>query len=87
LTGNELRKAALLQNQHEFDHPLGFKVSKFVTVVVSPNAQGDVGIEAYMVSDMGQALERDNVLGDHESRKLLAPRDPGPNDMVPAFLR
>jgi len=58
-----------------------------VTVVVQPNSKGDVGVEAYMVSDMGQALERDNVFGTHENRKFMAPRVPGPNDMVPPFVR
>lgn len=87
LTGSELRKAAAYQNEHQFDHPLGFKCSKFVTVVVQPNAEGDVGINCYQVSDQGQALERDNVFGDHENRKLMAVRVPDENDMVPAIMR
>ena len=48
-----MRKAAKLQEEHTFDHPLGMKVAKYVTVVVSPNAAGDVAVEAYMISDMG----------------------------------
>jgi hypothetical protein len=60
-------------------------VSKFVTVVVQPKAD-DVGVECYMISDQGQALERDNVFGNPESRKLISVREPGPDDMVPTIL-
>jgi hypothetical protein len=48
-----------LQHQYEFDHPVGFKVSKQVTIVVKKNGFGETEFEAYMVSDMAQALERD----------------------------
>jgi nuclear protein localization family protein 4 len=56
-----------------------------VTVVVQPKAD-DVGVECYMISDQGQALERDNVFGNPESRKLISVREPGPDDMVPTIL-
>jgi hypothetical protein len=39
-----------------------------------------------MISDQGQALERDNVFGNPESRKLISVREPGPDDMVPTIL-
>lgn len=58
-----------------------------MTVVVQPNAQGDVGVEVYQVSDLGQALERDNVFGKSENRKMMGLRDPGNSDMVPPMLR
>lgn len=74
-----------MQEKHTFDHPLGFKVSKYVTVVVQPKGD-DVGVECYMVSDQCQALERDNVFGDSDSRKKMKVRVPGENEMVPAFV-
>ena len=64
---------------------MGFKVSKFVTVVVQPKGD-DVGVEAYMISDQGQALERDNVFGDSESRKKMVVRVPNENEMVPSII-
>lgn len=82
-----MRKAAKLQEEHTFDHPLGMKVAKYVTVVVSPNATGDVAVEAYMISDMGQTLERDNCFGESENRKMLVARKAGDSDMVPPFIR
>ena len=39
-----------------------------------------------MVSDQCQALERDNVFGESDNRKLLKVREPGPDDMVPTML-
>jgi nuclear protein localization family protein 4 len=64
LTSQEIKKIARYQEQYKVDHPEGYKVSKFVTVVVKPTGDGaEIGIEAYMVSDQCQALERDNVFG------------------------
>lgn len=60
-------------------------MSTFVTVVVQPKGE-DVGIECYMISDQGQALERDNVFGNSEDRKLIKLRETGPDDMVPTIL-
>ena len=52
LSEKEIRRAAKMQNDYMFDHPVGFKVSKQVTVVVKKNTQGDTDINAYMVSDL-----------------------------------
>ena len=51
LTSQEIRQVSRYQEQYKVDHPEGYKVSKFVTVVVKPKGDGDIGIEAYMVSD------------------------------------
>jgi nuclear protein localization family protein 4 len=51
LTAQEIRQVARYQELYKVDHPEGYKVSKFVTVVVKPKGDGDIGIEAYMVSD------------------------------------
>lgn len=61
------------------------KVSKFVTVVVSQKG-GDAEVECYMVSDQGQALERDNVFGNSENRKMMQVRVPPEDDMVPSIV-
>lgn len=42
---------AQYQEQYKVEHSEDYKVSKFVTVVVKPKGEGDIGIEAYMVSD------------------------------------
>lgn len=85
LNSHEIRRAAQLQQQHIFDHPDGFKVSKYVTVVVQPKGD-DVGVECYMVTDQCQALERDNVFGNTDDRKFIKVRDPGPDEIVPTVL-
>jgi len=40
-------------------------------VVVRPDEKGGAIPEAYMVSDLCQAMERDNVIGKSESRKMM----------------
>mgnify|MGYP000364670021 CR=1 FL=1 len=72
------------------DHPEGYKVSKFVTVVVKPkgtSSDGEVGIECYMASDQCQALERDDVFGDSDSRKKMILRTPSPIEMIPTVIK
>ena len=66
---------------------MGYKVSKFVTVVVKPKGDGaEIGIEAYMVSDQCQALERDNIFGNSEQRKKMVLREPAENEMIPSVV-
>ncbi len=86
LSEKEIRRAAKLQYEYEVDHPVGFKVSKQVTVVVKKNEWGETDFEAYMVSDMAQALERDGVFGESKDRKKMCVRVPKPNEMVPAIM-
>ena len=50
LTADEVKKAASLQQQYSFEHPMNLQVPKFVTVVVSMKGE-DVEVNAYMVSD------------------------------------
>lgn len=87
LTAEEVKRAAQLQQQYMFDHPLGIKVPKFVTVVVGLKGAEDVEVNAYMVSDQCQALVNANVFGSSEDRKKLVVRTPEPNELVPAFLQ
>lgn len=68
------------------DHPIGYQVSKQVTVVCKKNEFGETVFDAYMVSDMAQALERDGVFGESKDRKKMCVRTPGQNELVPAVL-
>lgn len=50
------------------------KVTKFVTVIVEKkddDPAGEIGVEAYMVSDQCQVLERDKIFGDLDDPKKL----------------
>ena len=62
-------------------------MSKFVTVVVQPKGETETGVECYMVSDQCQALERDNIFGNSDSRKQMVLREPGPNEMIPSVVK
>ena len=75
-----------MQQDYAVDHPVGFKVSKQITVVCKKNSFGETEFDAYMVSDMAQALERDNVFGESQDRKKMCVREPGPTALVPAVL-
>ena len=87
LTSQEIRKIAKYQEQYKVDHPEGYNVSKFVTVIVKPKGDGaEIGIEAYMVSDQCQALERDNVFGNTDQRKKMVLREPAENEMIPSVV-
>ncbi len=58
-----------------------------MTVVVKPKGDNqEIGIEAYMVSDQCQALERDNVFGESDSRKKMVLREPASNEMIPSVV-
>ena len=70
---------------YSFEHPLGLKVPKFVTVVVTLK-DDDVEVNCYMVSDQCQALVNANVFGHSDDRKKLVVRKEEPGEMVPAFL-
>lgn len=51
MTSNMLRESANLQQKHIVDHPDGYKVSKFVTVIVEKKENEEIGVECYMASD------------------------------------
>jgi len=87
LSEKEIKRAGAMQNEYMFDHPVGFKVSKQVTVVISKDKEGKTDINAYMVSDMAQALVRDNIFGESKDRKKMCVREPTKeHDLVPAVL-
>ena len=74
LSSHEVQEAARLQQIHVVDHPAGCKVSKYVTVVLKPQDDGNSMPEAYMISDQGQALERDGVFGESDRRRRMVKR-------------
>lgn len=69
------------------DHPVGPKVSKFITVRVEQQEGDQIGVECWMASDSCQALERDNVFGNSEDPTKMIIREPKSNEAMPAVLR
>lgn len=46
----------------------------------------DTTVDCYMVSDQCQALERDGVFGESESKKKMQVRSPDEDDCVPQIM-
>ena len=86
LSSYEIRQAAKYQEEFFSVHPSGYKVSKFVTVILKPTEDGNSMPEAYMVSDQAQALERDGVFGDSENKKKLIKRKPTEKELLPTIM-
>ena len=86
LSSFEIRQAGKYQEEYFTAHPTGYKVSKFVTVVLKPTDDGNAMPEAYMVSDQAQALERDNVFGESENRRRLVKRKPNDKELLPTVM-
>ena len=51
MTTQQLRESARLQQEHLVDHPEGYQVTKFVTVIMEKKEDETIGIECYMASD------------------------------------
>lgn len=85
MTSYDVRKAAKLQQQHLTEHDSGYKISRFITVVVKPKEEGQADIECYMVSDLCQALERDGVFDDSKSKKEMQVRKAEKNEVLPTI--
>ena len=86
LSSHEIRMAAKFQQEHITVHPSGYKVSKFVTVVLKPTDDGNSLPEAYMISDQCQALERDNAFGESDSRRKMVKRPGTDHDLLPTIM-
>ena len=72
MTSYDIRKAAKYQEQYKTVHTTGYKVSKFISVLVKPkNENLECELECYMVSDLAQSLERDSIFEDSSSKKLM----------------
>ena len=61
-------------------HPMGFKVPKYVTVVLQMK-DDDVDVHCYMVSDQCQAIVNAGVFADSDDRKKLIVREPAHDEM------
>ena len=86
LSSYDIRKAARYQQEYLINHPSGCKISRFITCVVKPNDVGDCEIEVYMVSDMCQALERDNIFDDTlKDKKTIQVRKPKKGEILPTI--
>eukprot|EP00455_Lapot_gusevi_P038225 TRINITY_DN4282_c0_g1_i2.p1 TRINITY_DN4282_c0_g1~~TRINITY_DN4282_c0_g1_i2.p1 ORF type:complete len:360 (+),score=71.36 TRINITY_DN4282_c0_g1_i2:40-1119(+) len=83
LSGPEVRQAAKFQNRFK-DEETG--LSKFVTMVIKHNSEGQVEPVAYQVSDQCMALERDGVLTDAEDIGFLGSRVPKRGESVPSII-
>ena len=87
MTPEQIRKSADLQNQYSFNHALGYRVPKYVTVVARKKGEEDVvEFECYMISDQGQALERDNCFGHTNDKNSMVLRKPADNEMMPTIV-
>jgi nuclear protein localization family protein 4 len=84
LTSFDVRKAARFQQMYLTSHETGYKVSKFITVIVKPKENNECDIECYMVSDLCQALERDGVFDEPKSKSEMMVRKPKKNEMMPS---
>lgn len=75
MTSYDVRKTSKYQEQFITVHPSGYKVSKFITVVVKPkNENLECELECYMVSDLGQSLERDSLFEDSPDKNKMKVR-------------
>jgi len=83
LTSHDIRKAARYQEMYTIAHESDYKVSKFITVVVKPRENNQAEVECYMVSDLCQTLERDEVFGDSEVKNRMQIRKAKKNEMMP----
>eukprot|EP00828_Plagiopyla_frontata_P017530 TRINITY_DN2270_c0_g1_i4.p1 TRINITY_DN2270_c0_g1~~TRINITY_DN2270_c0_g1_i4.p1 ORF type:complete len:295 (+),score=38.36 TRINITY_DN2270_c0_g1_i4:87-971(+) len=92
LSSKQIGQAAIYQETYKTMHPCGYNVSKFLTVTVKPrkNNQQEIAPEVYMVSDDCQALQRDGIFAESNSRKFMQIREPDPNnirDVIPTVIR
>ena len=83
LKKDEVIKAAKFQQEYIFKHSSGCHISRFITCVVSPNDLGDCKYDTYMVSDICQALERDNIFDELNENDLLEIREPKNKEILP----
>ncbi len=79
-----------MQNEYMFDHPVGFKVSTQVTVVVKMMDEEKnppiLDQRAFMVSDVARALKRDDVFGKSSDKNLMCARIPERHEQMPTFI-
>ena len=83
LKSKEVIMAAKYQQEYSFIHSSGCHISRFITCVVSPNDLGEYKYETYMVSDMCQALVRDNIFDEINDDSEMGIRDAQKGEIMP----
>eukprot|EP01056_Protomagalhaensia_sp_Gyna25_P005603 Protomagalhaensia_sp_Gyna_25__5602@NODE_774_length_2646_cov_310_594553_g607_i0_p1_GENE_NODE_774_length_2646_cov_310_594553_g607_i0NODE_774_length_2646_cov_310_594553_g607_i0_p1_ORF_typecomplete_len519_score72_13NPL4/PF05021_15/2_5e51zfNPL4/PF05020_15/3_5e14UN_NPL4/PF11543_8/1_1e05ubiquitin/PF00240_23/0_024_NODE_774_length_2646_cov_310_594553_g607_i010882425 len=92
ITASEVMSMGRMQLRriHKDKHYTGYPVSTFVTMTISPKEElrGEAGPDAFMISDLGLAMIRDDILsaaGTGEDEILLL-RKPQKDELMPAIL-
>lgn len=90
ITSSEIVSIAKLQLENlKTTHYTGYEVSSFVTCTISPDPmlQNEPLTNAYMISDLGMALLRDNVIAkEQKDPSHVALRDAEKNELLPQIL-
>ena len=85
ISPDDIKMIADMQEKHSIRHPFGNKVSKFVSIIIRPDEQQSK-VDAVMVSDQCQALQRDSIFGETKAHKMSVREPEGEADMVPSVL-
>lgn len=89
-------KAARLQENYSFTHPCGLRVPKFVTLVLKLDMTNTGYTEGYMISDLVQVMERDNILAPISEQNMnernnndstILVRKPQKNEFMPQVFQ
>lgn len=88
MSPEETIQAARLQNQHLEEHQIGYKVPKFVTVVLHEYKPEDpTSSETYMVSDQFANVVRDDVVAlEQTNKKMIQFKNNREDNSVPPIL-
>ncbi|XXQ31615.1 MPN domain-containing protein [Plasmodiophora brassicae] len=84
LSGREVRQAARFQLKFGSNAELGH--SRFVTMVIQHNEQGNIEPKAYQISDQGVALERDGLIEEGSSIGFIRPKMPKKGDLLASII-
>lgn len=95
LPSDVIVKAARLQEKYSYVHPCGLKVPKFITFVIKSDENLQPYPECYMISDLIQVLERDNILAsipeqiENEKyfKSTIAIRKPKKDEFIPQVFQ
>lgn len=82
MSGREVRQAARFQSR--FSDQWGH--SRFVSMVVEYNDEGQVEPSAYQISDQGMAMERDGILQEGSTFETVSSRKGKDGEYVPSVI-
>ena len=80
---SDARQAAKFQEMYKQNHPSGCHISKFFTCMVSPNDSGQITYDTFMVSDLFQSMEKNNIFENNKNTKFLTVRKPKNGEIFP----